>query len=126
MLYRSEKATTLGEAAREALASRADLAGAYLAGADLAGALGLLSKPITPLQILGTAHAIIVREDGHVTIGCEHHPLEWWEAAGEAVGRGAGYTNAQIAEYRAHVASCRAWMQAYGVIDVLKKEEVKA
>ncbi len=105
----------------------ANLGGANLGGANLDGAY--LSKPIAPLQILGTRDYIIVREDGHVTIGCEHHPLTWWEEHYAATGRVNNYTDAEIAEYHAHLAHCRQWMTAQGVIDVIRlsaTEEAKA
>ena len=94
------------------------LEGAYLGGAYLGGAKGLLSKPITPLQILGTRHAIIVRQDGHVTIGCIHKPLVWWEAEYTRIGRVEGYDVDAIAEYGMHIAHCRSWMTRYDVLEV--------
>ncbi len=78
----------------------ANLRGANLIGANLEGVTGLLSKPILPLQILGSQHAIVVRQDGYLTIGCMHHSLTWWEEHYAAVGRKEDYTDAQIEEYR--------------------------
>lgn len=94
----------------------ANLDGANLDGANLRGAKGLLSKPVPPLQIIGTRDFIIVREDGHISIGCEHHPVIWWEEHYAAVGRRESYTPEQVEEYRDHIASCRRWMERYGVI----------
>jgi hypothetical protein len=93
----------------------ANLRGADLSGADLRGANGLLGNGIVPLQIVGTAHILIVREAGFVTIGCLHHPLTWWEGHYEAVGRKESYSAEQITEYRAHIAHARQWMEQYGV-----------
>jgi len=96
------------------------LRGANLGGANLDGAKGLLSNGTVPLQILGTRDPVIVRADGFITIGCEHHELTWWEEHYRAVGRTNGYDNQQTEEYRAHIAHCRAWMTAYGVLEVVK------
>jgi hypothetical protein len=165
LLYRSESAATLSEAALEAVKARADLegadlegadlegadlaganlagaylagaylaganltranlaganltrahlAGANLAGANLAGAKGLLANGLVPLQILGTRHSLIVCKPGVVKIGCLEHPLAWWEEHYESAGRGEHYSEPQIAEYRAHIAHAREWMEAYGV-----------
>ena len=67
--------------------SGANLSWANLSRANLSGAKGVLPDGATPLQILGTRHALIVREVGHITIGCEHHTVEWWEEHYRAVGR---------------------------------------
>ena len=103
----------------------ADLAGADLAGVNLAGANGLLSKPVTPLQIGGSRDWIIVRQDGHITIGCEHHPLTWWEEHYRAVGRREDYSDQQVAEYADHIAACRKWMERYGVLEVITEKEAE-
>jgi hypothetical protein len=99
------------------------LEGAYLRGAYLEGASGLLSNGTIPLQILATHHAIIVRTDGYLTIGCEHHPLVWWEEHYKAVGRRENYTDDQVAEYADHIATCRRWMERYGVVNVIEQKE---
>ena len=98
----------------------ADLEGANLQGADLEGAKGLLSKPVTPLQIGGSRHWILVRQDGYLTIGCVHKPLAEWEERYEAIGRLEHYTDAEVQEYRAHIAHCRAWMELHGVVNVIE------
>ena len=69
VLYRSETATTVAEAVKQAIDSRADLAGANLAGANLARAKGVHSNRVTPLRILlaqtGTLRAWkLVNKDG--------------------------------------------------------------
>jgi Pentapeptide repeats (8 copies) len=104
----------------------ADLGGAYLGGANLRdayleGAKGLLSKPIAPLQIGGSRHWIIVRQDGYLTIGCRHKPLAEWEAHYEAIGRSEGYSDAEVQEYALHIAHCRAWMEMQGVVEPIKE-----
>ena len=104
----------------------ADLGGANLGDAYLGGAKGLLKDGITPLQISGTRHWMIVRQAGYITIGCHHHPLSWWEEHYAGVGRTEGYTDQQVAEYRAHIAHARAWMEALGVAEVEKPAEAKA
>jgi len=93
----------------------ADLQGADLRGADLRGAEGITAKV---LQIGGSRDWIVVRQIGHITIGCEHHPLIWWEEHYAAVGRREKYTDQEIAEYRAHIATCRAWMELYGLLEI--------
>ena len=98
----------------------AKLVGAKLVGAKLGGATGLLSKPVTPLQIGGSRHWILVRQDGYLTIGCDHRPLAEWEERYEAIGRVEHYTDAEVQEYRAHIAHCRAWMELHGVVNVIE------
>ena len=115
VMYHSETARTIAESVLAAYKNGADLSGADLRGADLSGAKGLLSKEIIPLQIIGTKHAFLVREDGHITIGCEHHPTAWWEEHYRAVGRRECYTDAQINEYRNFIAVAKYWMKLYGV-----------
>jgi Pentapeptide repeats (8 copies) len=111
---------------RDAYLRDADLRDAYLRdadlrGADLRGAKGPLSNPVPPLQIIGTMHPLIVREDGCLTIGCHHETLVWWEEHYANVGREEGYTDKQVSEYRAHIAHARQWMEQYGVANVIDK-----
>ena len=94
----------------------ADLSGADLSGADLSGAKGMLPGGIIPLQILGTRNSLIVRSVGHITIGCEHRSVEWWEEHYTETGKTNGYNEAEIAEYRAHIAYAKQWMAAKGVL----------
>jgi len=70
------------------------------------------------LQIAGTRHWIIVREVGHITIGCEHHPVEWWEEHYAAVGRREGYNSQQVEEYREHIQYCKEWMADHGILTI--------
>ena len=84
------------------------------------GATGLLSKPVIPLQIGGSRHWILVRQDGYLTIGCDHRPLAEWEERYESIGRVEHYTDAEVQEYRAHIAHCRAWMELHGVVNVIE------
>ncbi len=76
----------------------------------------MLPNGIVPLQIGGTLDWIIVREVAHITIGCMHETVEWWEEHYAAVGRKEGYTDSEVAEYRAHIAHCKSWMDAQGVL----------
>ena len=124
LLYRSETASTAREAVIEAVKTGANLAGANLAGADLTGANGLLPNGLIPLQILGTKHGLIVRKPGCLQIGCHLKPLVEWEETYELIGRGEGYSDQQIAEYRSHIAHARSWMESHGVVDV--EQEVPA
>ena len=93
----------------------ADLQGADLHGADLHGAKGLLPGGLVPLQIGGSRHWLIVREPGYITIGCHHQSLAWWREHYKATGRTDGYSEAEVAEYAAHIEHCAQWMQAHGV-----------
>ena len=97
----------------------ADLQGAYLQGADLQGAIGLLPDGLTPLQIGGTRHWVIVRQPGYITIGCHHQMLTWWREHYLAMGRKEEYSDAEIAEYAAHIEYCAQWMAAHGVLEVI-------
>ena len=135
LMYHSEDCSELGPTVIQAIAKRAYLQGAYLRGAylrgaylrgadlqgadlrgaDLRGAEGITAKV---LQIGGSRDWIVVRQIGHITIGCEHHPLIWWEEHYAAVGRREKYTDQEIAEYRAHIATCRAWMELYGLLEI--------
>ena len=104
----------------------ADLSGADLRGADLSDAYLRGAEGITPvvLQIGGTRHWIIVREVGHITIGCMHKSVEWWEEHYAGVGRSEDYTAEQVEEYRLHIGYCKAWMERNGILKA--KEEVAA
>jgi hypothetical protein len=97
--------------------SGADLSGADLSGADLSRAMGALPNGVTPLQILGTQHALIVREPGYITIGCEHHPVAWWEEHYRALGRREGYSLDQVNEYRNYIKLAKYWMGKYGCLE---------
>jgi len=138
VLYHSDDAHDLTSCLRLAIASGADLGGANLRGADLGdanleradleranlgganlgGANGLLRSGIMPLQICGSQHWIIVRQPGYITIGCEHQTAEWWETNAVTTGEHNGYSDEQIAEYVAHIAYCKQWMAAKGVLNV--------
>ena len=115
VLYKSETATTAIRAISDAVSQAANLV-----GAKLGRATGLLSKPVIPLQIGGSRHWILVRQDGYLTIGCDHRPLAEWEERYEAIGRVEHYTDAEVQEYRAHIAHCRAWMELHGVVNVIE------
>ena len=128
LLYKSETATNVKAAIIEAVKEGADLRDACLEGADLRdadlrGAKGLLSKGTNPLHIGGSRHWIIVREDGYVTVGCIHRPLVWWESEYARVGKVEGYNETAIAEYKRHIAHCRAWMELHGVVEVIVKAD---
>lgn len=110
VLYTSATASTIAEAVLEARTHGADLH-----GADLHGAKGLLPGGLVPLQIGGSRHWLIVREPGYITIGCHHQSLAWWREHYKATGRTDGYSEAEVAEYAAHIEHCAQWMQAHGV-----------
>jgi hypothetical protein len=83
------------------------LVGAYLQGADLRGAylqdaylrdayLAQCKQYVAVIQ--GSRHSIVVIDDD-IRIGCQRMTLAEWLERFEAVGRDAGYTEPQIAEY---------------------------
>jgi len=96
---------------------RADLLGADLLGAnlkianltraDFTNTRGL-SLPI--LQIAGSRHWVVAQGADEVWIGCRVHPLTWWLKHHKTVGRQAGYSEAQITEYGAHLEYVRTWL----------------
>lgn len=63
---------------------------------------------VSPLQIQGTRHFVVVCAYGKLAIGCMEHEIAWWKEHYRGVGRSEGYTKAQIAEYRNYIelASC--------------------
>ena len=101
-----------------AVRSGADLSGADLLGADLSGAYLSGATGVTPkvLHICGSRHPLIVREYGCVGIGCYHFPLEKWEADYAAIGASEGYSEAEIEEYREHIAHARRFMERYQLL----------
>ena len=86
----------------------ASLNGASLDGASLYGAsLENTSGAVYPLiSISGTMH-LFCYYDGHITIGCEYHHLEYWLIMYESIGRRYEYTPEQIAEYGRYIKMCR-------------------
>ena len=87
----------------------ASLNGASLDGASLYGAsLENTSGAVYPLiSISGTMH-LFCYYDGHITIGCEYHHIEYWLIMYEAIGRENDYTPEQIAEYGRYIKMCKA------------------
>ena len=69
---------------------------------------------ISPLQIMGTKHFVTVCNRALLSIGCEVHPIDWWKQHYRAIGRSAGYTKAQISEYRNYIELARVWMKIHG------------
>ena len=117
---------TLKEAVCEAVKRGAYLGGANLEGAYLVGANLRGAKGITPqtLQILGTRHALIVRDYGRIEIGCHSKTLAQWEKHYTKIGEAEGYTAEQIEEYREHIASCRKFMERYKLLEKPKEQAV--
>ena len=66
-----------------------------------------------------------MRTAGIITIGCESHPVTWWEEHYRALGRKEAYTDAQIDEYHNYIAMAKYWMKLYGVLEEEKKKEEK-
>ena len=83
----------------------ADLSGAYLCGADLRGAdLSQCEQYVAVIQ--ASRHSIVVINDD-IRIGCQRMTLVDWLERFEAVGREAGYTEQQIAEYGIYLRAIR-------------------
>jgi hypothetical protein len=88
----------------------ADLRDADLQGADLRGA-GLRDAYLHQCKqyvavIPGSRHSIVVIDDD-IRIGCQRMTLAEWLERFEAVGREAGYTEPQIAEYGIYLRAIR-------------------
>lgn len=118
VVFHCETADTIAAAVLEACNACADLRDADLRYADLRYAVGLLPNAVMPLQICGSRDSLIVREVGQVSIGCEHHPVAWWEEHYAAICKVNSYTDTQVLEYRRHIAYAREWMETNGVLDV--------
>jgi hypothetical protein len=83
----------------------ADLQGADLRYADLQGADLHQCKQYVAV-IPGSRHSIVVIDDD-IRIGCQRMTLAEWLERFEAVGREAGYTEQQIAEYAIYLKASR-------------------
>ena len=66
----------------------------------------------SPLYIQGSVHPITVSSHTEVLIGCKKHTIGWWVDHYAEVGKGEGYTEAQIVEYGALLAAVKVWMEA--------------
>ena len=88
----------------------ADLQGADLRGADLQGADLHQCKQYVAV-IPGSRHSIGVIDDD-IRIGCQRMTLAEWLERFEAVGREAGYTEPQIAEYGIYLKAIRDVLEA--------------
>jgi hypothetical protein len=119
VVFHSETAATRGEAAEEAVRSRADLSGAdlsgaYLSRADLSGA-DLSGADLSDLKILQVAGsrdfivALSAPEGVEVRVGCQHHSLTHWLEHYKAIGRANGYGDDEIAEYGLHLGYVEQW-----------------
>jgi hypothetical protein len=59
---------------------------------------------VSPLFIVGTRYSLTEAKRGHIQIGCHLQTIEWWLSPdGEACGRGDGFTDEQVIEYRLYV-----------------------
>lgn len=76
-------------------------AGANLAGAYLAGANGIDKFPV---QIVGHKHFLQTTQSGDLRIGCHVRTFEEWERTAEAAGRAEGYSDIDIEIYKLHIA----------------------
>jgi hypothetical protein len=83
----------------------ANLRDADLQGADLRGAYLAQCKQYVAV-IRGSRNSIVVIDDD-ICIGCQRMTLAEWLEQFEAVGRAAGYTQQQIAEYGIYLKAIR-------------------
>jgi len=81
----------------------ADLRGANLCGADLRGADLLHASAPQIIAISGSRVAIITASPDRVFIGCLGGTLAEWLDQCTVIGERQGYTEAEIAEYKAHL-----------------------
>jgi NAD-dependent dihydropyrimidine dehydrogenase PreA subunit len=81
------------------------LQGAYLQGADLRGAD--LAQCNQYVAVIKASRNSIVAIDDDICIGCQRMTLAEWLEQFEAVGRAAGYTQQQIAEYGIYLKAIR-------------------
>ena len=58
---------------------------------------------VSPLYIQGTLYALTNCRKGHIQIGCECHPFEWWQRNGLKLAEHERFTEKQIMEYKAYV-----------------------
>ena len=83
--------------------SCADLTGAHLSGADLRCADLLQAIAPQIIAISGSRVAIITASPDRVFIGCLGGTLAEWLDQCTVIGERQGYTEAEIAEYKAHL-----------------------
>lgn len=58
----------------------------------------------SPLFIIGSRHSLTNAKHGHIQIGCKCETYKWWlSEKGVKFGKAAGYTPAEIKEYREYV-----------------------
>ena len=57
----------------------------------------------SPHYVQGTKHAATNSKYGYIAIGCQVHTFAHWQANVEEIARDHGYTEAEVAEYRAIV-----------------------
>ena len=77
----------------------ANLEGAYLRGANLRGAKGITLPIIT---IAGSRHEFYYH-NGKIQIGCNILTVNEWLRQSESLGKSAGYTDKEIAEYQQYI-----------------------
>jgi len=129
ILRHSETADTIGTAVLEAYAGGADLRDADLSGADLRDADlrdadlsgAVLSGAVLSGAVLSGAKQYICRIQGSrheinaidddVMVGCQRHRLSYWMDHYAGIGKMAGYTPDQIAEYGLHLKHIAAVLQ---------------
>lgn len=80
----------------------------------------------SPLYIQGSVHPITVSSRTEVSVGCKKHSIGWWIDHYAEVGKGEGYTEAQIVEYGALLAAVKVWMEAkFGVSEEDEMERAR-
>lgn len=57
----------------------------------------------SPLFIVGSRYSLTNCKYGHIQIGCKCGTFDWWLKNGEEVAKAEGFSDEEIAEYRAYV-----------------------
>jgi hypothetical protein len=113
-----ERADLSGADLSEADLSEADLSGADLSGADLRWAYlrwaNLSGADLSDAEIIAAVGQFglhqAIAAGGYISIGCERHDYQHWLDHYEEIGRGYGYTEAEIARYGAWIKLVVDWL----------------
>ena len=60
-------------------------------------------KLLTGLYIYGSKHPVTYVGEGKLSIGCHCEPINWWIENYELMGKGEGYSESEILEYKTYI-----------------------